>query len=189
MPRRLGLRVVALGYLSFILLAPLAMVFYRTFQHGLEPVWQALSDPNTLHAFKVTLIAAAIAVPLNTVFGILCALAVVRRRFRGKGLLNAFIDLPLAVSPVVIGLSLFLIYAPRGGWFGNWLSQHGFQVLFAMPAIVLATIFVSVPVRRPRGHPHPARARRRAGAGSARRSARHAGSVSGGSRCPRSAGP
>jgi sulfate transport system permease protein len=144
-PRRLGLRVVALGYLSFILLAPLALVFYRTFQHGLDPVWQALSDPNTLHAFKVTLIAAAIAVPLNTVFGILCALAVVRRRFRGKGLLNAFIDLPLAVSPVVIGLALFLIYAPRGGWFGNWLSQHGLQVLFAMPAIVLATIFVSVP--------------------------------------------
>jgi sulfate transport system permease protein len=143
--RRLGLRVVALGYLTVILLAPLAVVFYRTFQHGLEPVWQALSDPNTLHAFRVTLIAAAIAVPLNTVFGILCALAIVRRRFRGKGLLNAFIDLPLAVSPVVIGLALFLIYAPRGGWFGNWLSQHGFQVLFAMPAIVLATIFVSVP--------------------------------------------
>ena len=145
MLRRLGLRVVALGYLTVILLAPLAMVFYRTFQHGLEPVWQALSDPNTLHAFQVTLIAAAIAVPLNTVFGVLCALAIVRRRFRGKGLLNAFIDLPLAVSPVVIGLALFLIYAPRGGWFGTWLSEHGFQVLFAMPSIVLATIFVSVP--------------------------------------------
>jgi sulfate transport system permease protein len=144
-PRRLGLRVVALGYLTVILLAPLAMVFYRTFEHGLEPVWQALSDPYTLHAFQVTLIAAAIAVPLNTVFGVLCALAIVRRRFRGKGLLNAFIDLPLAVSPVVIGLALFLLYAPRGGWFGNWLSNHGFQVLFAMPAIVLATIFVSVP--------------------------------------------
>ena len=145
MPRRLGLRVVALGYLSVILLAPLAMVFYRTFEHGLEPVWQALSDPDTLHAFRVTLIAAAIAVPLNTAFGVLCALAIVRRRFRGKGLLNAFIDLPLAVSPVVIGLALFLLYAPRGGWFGNWLSNHGLQVLFAMPAIVLATIFVSVP--------------------------------------------
>jgi len=143
--RRLGLRVTALGYLTVILLAPLVMIFYRTFQHGLEPVWQSLSDPNTLHAFQVTLIAAAIAVPLNTVFGILCALAIVRRRFRGKGLLNAFIDLPLAVSPVVIGLALFIIYAPRGGWFGGWLSQHGFQVLFAMPAIVLATIFVSVP--------------------------------------------
>ena len=137
--------MVALGYLLVILLAPLGMVFYRTFQHGLEPVWQALSDPLTLHAFRVTLIATAIAVPLNTVFGVLCALAIVRRRFRGKGLLNAFIDLPLAVSPVVIGLTLFLLYAPRGGWFGSWQSQHGFQILFAMPSIVLATIFVSVP--------------------------------------------
>src|SRR4029079_12668675 len=144
-PRQLGLRAVALGYLLVILLAPLGMVFYRTFQHGLEPVWKALSDPNTVHAFKITLIAAAIAVPLNTVFGVLCALAIVRRRFRGKGLLNAFIDLPLAVSPVVIGLCLYLLYAPRGGWFGPWLAEHGFQVLFAMPAIVLATIFVSVP--------------------------------------------
>ena len=142
---RLGLRAVALGYLVLILLAPLAMVFYRTFQSGLEPVWKTLSDPGTVHAFKVTLIAAAIAVPLNTVFGVLCGLAIVRRRFRGKGLLNAFIDLPLAVSPVVIGLALFLLYSPRTGWFGTWLAKHGFQVLFAMPAIVLATIFVSVP--------------------------------------------
>jgi sulfate transport system permease protein len=144
-PRRLALRAVALGYLVVILLAPLVMVFYRTFQNGLELVWQALSDPFTVHAFEITLIAAAIAVPLNTVFGVLCALAIVRRRFRGKGLLNAFIDLPLAVSPVVIGLCLFLLYAPRGGWFGSWLSTHGFQVLFALPSIVLATIFVSVP--------------------------------------------
>jgi sulfate transport system permease protein len=135
---------VALGYLVVILLAPLAMVFYRTFESGLEPVWKVLSDSGTVHAFKVTLIATAIAVPLNTVFGILCGLAIVRRRFRGKGLLNAFIDLPLAVSPVVIGLSLYLLYG-RTGWFGTWLSEHGFQVLFAMPAIVLATIFVSVP--------------------------------------------
>jgi len=142
--RRLALRGIALGYLLVILLAPLGMVFYRTFQSGLEPVWQALSDPNTIHAFKVTLIAAAIAVPLNTVFGILCGLAIVRRRFRGKGLLNAFIDLPLAVSPVVIGLCLYLLYG-RTGWFGPWLTGHGFQVLFALPAIVLATIFVSVP--------------------------------------------
>jgi sulfate/thiosulfate transport system permease protein len=142
--RRLGLRAIALGYLIVVLLAPLAMVFYRTFQNGLEPVWQALSDPDTIHAFKITLEATAIAVPLNTVFGVLCGLAIVRRRFRGKGLLNAFIDLPLAVSPVVIGLCLFLLYG-RTGWFGSWLSEHGFQVLFAMPAIVLATIFVSVP--------------------------------------------
>jgi sulfate/thiosulfate transport system permease protein len=142
---RLSLRVAALGYLFVILIAPIATIFYRTFQSGLEPVWQALSDPNTIHAFKITLIAAAIAVPLNTVFGILCGLAIVRRRFPGKGILNAFIDLPLAVSPVVIGLALFLLYSPINGWFGTWLHDHGFQVLFALPAIVLATIFVSVP--------------------------------------------
>jgi sulfate/thiosulfate transport system permease protein len=143
-PRRIALRGVALLYLFVILLAPLVMVFYRTFQHGLEPVWQALSDPLTVHAFEITLIAVAIAVPLNTVFGILCGLAIVRRRFRGKGLLNAFIDLPLAVSPVVVGLALFLLYG-RTGWFGPWLGDHGIRVLFALPGIVLATIFVSVP--------------------------------------------
>jgi sulfate transport system permease protein len=120
------------------------MVFYRTFQHGLHPIWQALSDPFTVHAFMVTLLATAIAVPINTVFGILCALAIVRRRFRGKGLLNAFIDLPLALSPVVVGLALYLLYG-RTGWFGSWLGTHGIQVLFALPSIVLATIFVSVP--------------------------------------------
>src|SRR5437588_1452404 len=144
-PSRSGLRAVALGYLVVVLLAPLAMVFYRTFESGLHPVWQTLSDPNTLHAFEVTLIATGIAVPLNTVFGVLCGLAVVRRRFPGKGLLNAFIDLPLAVSPVVIGLCLYLLYAPRTGWFGSWFLGHGFRILFALPAIVLATVFVSVP--------------------------------------------
>jgi sulfate transport system permease protein len=142
--KRLGLRAVALGYLLVILLAPLVMIFYRTFENGLKPVWDALSDPNTVHAFKITLIATAIAVPVNTVFGVLCALAIVRRRFRGKGLLNAFIDLPLALSPVVVGLALFLLHG-RTGWFGTWFADHGIQVLFALPAIVLATIFVSVP--------------------------------------------
>jgi sulfate transport system permease protein len=140
----MGLRATALAYLLVILLAPLALVFYRTFQSGVEPVWKTLSDPGTIHAFEVTLIATGIAVPLNTVFGILCALAIVRRRFPGKGLLNAFIDLPLAVSPVVIGLCLYLLYG-RTGWFGGWLLGHGIQVLFALPAIVLATVFVSVP--------------------------------------------
>lgn len=144
MPSRLGLRAVALAYLVLILLAPLAMVFYRTFESGLHPVWQTLSDPDTIHAFQVTLVATAIAVPLNTVFGVLCGLAIVRRRFPGKGLLNAFIDLPLAVSPVVIGLCLFLLYG-RTGWFGGWFLGHGVQILFALPAIVLATVFVSVP--------------------------------------------
>jgi len=142
--RRFGLRGVALLYLLVILVGPLAMVFYRTFEHGLAPAWDALSSPETIHAFKLTLIITAIAVPVNTVFGILCALLIVRHRFPGKGLLNAFIDLPLALSPVVVGLALFLLYG-RNGWFGPWLTDHGIQVLFALPSMVIATIFVSLP--------------------------------------------
>ena len=141
---RLGLRFVAIGYLIVILVAPLGLVFYRTFAHDATGAWDALTDPETIHAFKVTLTAVAIAVPLNTVFGILCGLAVVRQPFPGKGLVNAFVDLPLALSPVVVGFSLYLLYG-RTGWFGSYLSSHGIQVLFALPAIVLATIFVSVP--------------------------------------------
>jgi sulfate transport system permease protein len=140
---RLGLRAVALLYLSAILVGPLAIVFWRTFQ-DLGPAWGALSAPDTIHAFKLTLIITAIAVPVNTAFGIVCALAIVRKRFPGKGFLNAFIDLPLALSPVVVGLSLFLLYG-REGWFGGWLNGHSVQVLFALPAMVMATIFVSLP--------------------------------------------
>jgi sulfate transport system permease protein len=142
--RRYSLRLVALFYLSAILIAPLGIVFYRTFEDGFRPAWEALSAPDTIHAFKLTLIITAIAVPLNTVFGIVCALAIVRKRFPGKGLLNAFIDLPLALSPVVVGLSLFLLYG-RTGWFGGFFERHDIQVLFALPAMIIATIFVSLP--------------------------------------------
>jgi sulfate transport system permease protein len=142
--RKYILRGVALFYLTAILLAPLAMVFWRAFEHGLSPVWATLSDPQTRHAFQVTLMITAIAVPVNTVFGIVAGLAIVRRRFPGKGLLNAFIDLPLALSPVVVGLALFLLYG-RTGWFGSPLLAHGIQVLFAWPGMTLATIFVSLP--------------------------------------------
>ena len=141
---RLWLRFVALGYLAAILVGPLAIVFWRTFEDGFQPAWDALTSPETIHALKLTLLITAIAVPINTVFGIVCALAIVRRRFPGKGLLNAFIDLPLALSPVVVGLALFLLYG-REGWFGGWLEDHGIQVLFALPAMVIATIFVSLP--------------------------------------------
>ena len=137
-------RFVALGYLAAILVGPLAIVFWRTFEDGFQPAWDALTSPETIHALKLTLLITAIAVPINTVFGIVCALAIVRRRFPGKGLLNAFIDLPLALSPVVVGLALFLLYG-REGWFGGWLEDHGIQVLFALPAMVIATIFVSLP--------------------------------------------
>jgi sulfate/thiosulfate transport system permease protein len=141
---RLGLRFVALFYLAVILVGPLVIVFWRTFEDGFAPAWDALSTPETIHAFKLTLIITAIAVPVNTVFGIVCAMAIVRRKFPGKGLLSAFIDLPLALSPVVVGLSLYLLYG-REGWFGTWLTEHGIQVLFALPAMVVATIFVSLP--------------------------------------------
>jgi sulfate transport system permease protein len=97
-----------------------------------------------VHAFVVTLEIAAIAVPLNTVFGIVCALAIVRVRFRGAGIVNALVDLPLALSPVVVGLALFLLYG-RTGWFGKWFDAHGIQILFSLPAMVIATVFISLP--------------------------------------------
>jgi sulfate transport system permease protein len=135
---------VAVAYLLAILVGPLSVVFWRTFEGGFGAAWSALSHPDTVHAFKLTLIITAIAVPVNTVFGVICALAIVRRRFPGKGLLNAFIDLPLALSPVVVGLALFLLYG-REGWFGTWLDDHGVQFLFALPSMVVATVFVSLP--------------------------------------------
>jgi sulfate/thiosulfate transport system permease protein len=144
MRARYGLRFAALAYLTLLLLLPVGLVFFRTFENGLEPVWNAMTDPDFVHALWLTILIALIAVPLNTVFGIACALVLVRQRFRGKAVLNAFVDLPFALSPVVVGLALFLVYA-RTGWFGPWLGAHGIQIVFALPAMVLATIFVSLP--------------------------------------------
>jgi sulfate transport system permease protein len=144
MLRKAPLRLVAIGYLAAILVGPLVLVFYRTFENGFQPAWDALTDPDTIHAFKLTLLITAIAVPVNTVFGIVCGLTIVRRSFPGKGVLNAFIDLPLALSPVVVGLALFLLYG-REGWFGGFFERHDIQFLFALPSMVVATIFVSLP--------------------------------------------
>jgi sulfate transport system permease protein len=146
MPRlsKLGLRAVALGYLALILVLPVGMVFYRTFANGLAPVWEALTSPASLHALYLTVLIAAIVVPLNTVFGVFCAVLMVRRSFPGKAVLGALIDLPFAVSPVVVGLSLILVYG-RNGWFGEWFIDHGIRVIFSLPAMVLATLFVSLP--------------------------------------------
>jgi len=141
---RIALRTVALGYLALVLVAPVAAIVWRTFAHGLAPVWQAVTTPDALHAFWLTVLIAAIAVPLNTVFGIACAVVLVRHRFPGKGLLNAIIDLPFAISPVVIGLALVLVYG-QDGWFGTWLVAHGIQVIFAVPGMIVATVFVSLP--------------------------------------------
>jgi sulfate/thiosulfate transport system permease protein len=137
---RISLRVGVLAYLAAILLVPVGLVFWRTFEHGVGPAWDAVTTPDAKHAFWLTLKIAAIAVPLNTVFGVLCALAIVRHRFPGKGVLNAVVDLPLALSPVVVGLSIVLLYSRDG-----WLGSLPFQVLFATPAMILATIFVSLP--------------------------------------------
>jgi sulfate transport system permease protein len=113
-------------YLAAILLVPVGLVFWRTFEHGVGPAWDAVTTPDAEHAFWLTLKIAAIAVPLNTVFGVVCALAIVRHRFPGKGVLNAVVDLPLALSPVVVGLSIVLLYGRDG-----WLGSLPFQVLFA----------------------------------------------------------
>jgi sulfate transport system permease protein len=141
--RRL-LRVVGLGYLLAILAAPVGLVFWRTFEHGIGPAWDAITSPDAVHAFKVTLLIAAIAVPANTIFGIACGLAIVRHRMPGTNLLNALVDLPLALSPVVVGLAFLLLYG-QNGWFGTWLEDHGIQIVFALPGMILVTIFVSLP--------------------------------------------
>ena len=144
MAPRLGLRFVALGYLALLLMLPVGLVFWRTFEHGIGPVIDAATTPEALHALWLTLLIAFIAVPVNTIFGILAALVIVRQNFKGKGVLNLIIDLPFALSPVVIGLALYLVYA-RTGWLGGWLVDHGISVIFALPGMVLATIFVSLP--------------------------------------------
>jgi sulfate transport system permease protein len=133
-------RFGSLAYLTGILLAPVSLIFWRAFDHGLHPFWAAISNPYAVHALKLTVEITAIVVPLNTVFGVLCAIAIVRHRIPGMGVVNALVDLPLALSPVVVGLSLYLLYG-RGGWFGDL----PFQVLFALPSMVLATTFVSLP--------------------------------------------
>ena len=133
-----AIRVFSLSYLAVLLVAPVGYVFWRTFEHGVGPAWDAVTTPDALHALKVTLILTAIAVPANTIFGVLCALAIVRHRYPGAGIVNAVVDLPLALSPVVVGLALLLLYG-RGGWLGG----HG--IVFALPGMVLATIFVSLP--------------------------------------------
>jgi sulfate/thiosulfate transport system permease protein len=141
---RYALRGVALTYLGLLIALPVGMVFYRAFEKGLGAAWESLTTPEALHAFWLTCVMVAVAVPLNTFFGVLCALVLVRQRFRGRSILNAAIDLPFAVSPVVIGLALILVYG-RDGWVGGWLSDQGVQVIFSPVGMVLATIFVSLP--------------------------------------------
>lgn len=135
---------VALAYLLAILVIPVGAVVWRAFQAGTEPVVATLTSEPFLHAMWLTLICTLIAVPLNTVFGIMFALLVVRRRIRGRTVFSLFVDLPLALSPVVIGLSLLLVWGIHG-WFGGWFFDEGIRIIYALPGMVLATIFVSLP--------------------------------------------
>jgi len=135
---------VGLTYFLIFLLLPLIAVFAEAFRKGAETYFSALVEPDALSAVKLTLLAAAIAVPLNLVFGLAAAWAIAKFEFPGKNLLITLIDLPFSVSPVVAGLIYVLVFG-RQGWFGPWLLDHDIKIIFAVPAIVLATIFVTFP--------------------------------------------
>ncbi len=141
---RYGMRFAALLYLGLLLAIPLVMIFVKTFEDGFSEPLEAVTSEEGLHAFYLTLLCVGIAVPLNTIFGVLCALMIVRDKFPGKSIINSLIDLPFAVSPVVIGLALFLVYGVDG-FIGGPLDDMGIQIIFSTPGLVLATIFVSLP--------------------------------------------
>jgi sulfate transport system permease protein len=138
------LTVLALAYLALVLFLPMAVVFVEGLRKGLDFYLDALAEPDALAAMKLTLLAAAIAVPLNLVFGVCAAWAIAKFDFRGKALLITLIDLPFSVSPVISGLIYVLIFGKQG-WFGPWLFDHDIKIIFAVPGIVLATIFVTFP--------------------------------------------
>jgi sulfate/thiosulfate transport system permease protein len=135
---------LTLAFLGVFLLLPLILVFTEAFRDGLRAYGAAIADPDTLHAIKLTLLAAGVAVSLNTVFGLAAAWAITKFDFRGKQVLNTLIDLPLTVSPVIAGLLFVLVFGLQG-WFGAWLADHNISILFAWPAIVIATAFVTFP--------------------------------------------
>jgi sulfate transport system permease protein len=135
---------LALLYLGLFLFLPLAAVFTEALRKGADVYFAALSEPDALSSIKLTLLAAAISVPLNLVFGIAAAWAIAKFEFRGKNILITLIDLPFAVSPVIAGLIYVLMFGLQG-WFGGWLSDHNIKIIFAVPGIVLATLFVTFP--------------------------------------------
>jgi sulfate transport system permease protein len=142
---RVALRTVALAYLALLLVLPVGLIVWRTFGAGLGPFVDSLTTPSALHAFTVTAVVAFWAVLANTVFGVGVALLLVRHSFPGKRLLGAFVDLPMAVSPVVVGLALVLVYGV-GSPLGRSLASVGIQVIFSIPGMVLATVFVALPL-------------------------------------------
>ena len=144
LPVRIFLIAAALAFLGLFLLVPLAAIFYQALEQGLAVAVEALKSPDAISSLELTLLTTAIAIPLNATFGIAAAWAIARFKFRGRQLLTTLIDLPFAVSPVVSGLVFVLLFGTNGT-FGPWLSEHDVKIIFAVPGIVIATMFVTVP--------------------------------------------
>ena len=140
------LRLVVVGYLFFLVGWPSGLIVRRTFEGGTQAFSDALNDPDVTHALQLSGTIAIFAVLINLVFGVGMSLLLVRYEFPGKRALSALIDLPLAVSPIVVGLALILVYNPRYGWFGEGLDAHGIQIIFAKPGMIMATTFVALPL-------------------------------------------
>lgn len=141
-----ALRAFAIAYLFLLVAWPVSLVVSNTFAHGFEATSSLVNDPDLVAALRLTLLAAVVATVINTLFGVGASLLLVRTKFPGKRLFSALLDLPLSVSPVVVGLALVLVYGGRNGWAGPWLEEHGLQIIFATPGIILATTFVSLPL-------------------------------------------
>jgi sulfate transport system permease protein len=140
---RVGLRVVALGYLVALLAIPIGVILWRTFEDGISGFIASVSTPAAISALNLSLLIVAIVVPVDVVFGVVTALALARGRFRGRGLLQVVVDLPFAVSPIVVGVAMIMLWGVHG-WFGA-LDGAGFKVIFGLPGMVIATIFVTLP--------------------------------------------
>ncbi len=141
---RHALTATALAFIALFLVLPLAAVFAEALRKGVDVYWESLKEPDAWASIRLTLITAAIAVPLNLVFGVAAAWAIAKYEFRGKAFLTTLVDLPFSVSPVVAGLIYVLIFGAQG-WFGPWLMAHDIKIIFAVPGIVLATVFVTFP--------------------------------------------
>lgn len=141
---RLLLTAVVLGWLALMILVPTAALVRGALAGGLAPFWQALASPDALQAFRLTLGITAVATLINTVFGVAFAIVLVRQRFAGKTLADGLVDLPFAVSPIIAGLMLVILYGPQG-WLGRWLEPMGLKVVYAWPGMALATAFVTLP--------------------------------------------
>lgn len=143
---RFSLRGFVIVYLTLLVAWPVALVARQAFGDGFDAFTHALAEPNVRHALQLSLIATFASVAINTVFGVTISLILVRNEFPGKRLLSALLDVPLSISPVVVGLALLLVYNPRNGWIGAHLAEAGIHIIFSLPGIILATVFVALPL-------------------------------------------